>query len=91
MDQSASNIGEHMKAAFGSSWKEVLCDKQLLEGKIDPGNPALLVISLSALRSLELLRSDPSLHSTEILNLLVLRICIIRCLVVIIVLHNIGN
>ncbi|KAG5530999.1 hypothetical protein RHGRI_025826 [Rhododendron griersonianum] len=57
MDQSASNLGEHMKAAFGSSWKEVLCEKQLLEGKIDPGSPALLVISLSALRSLELLRA----------------------------------
>ncbi|KAF7144453.1 hypothetical protein RHSIM_Rhsim04G0094000 [Rhododendron simsii] len=54
MDLSASNLGEHMKAAFGSSWKEVLCEKQLLEGKIDPGSPALLVISLSALRSLEL-------------------------------------
>lgn len=57
MDQSASNLSEHMKAAFGSSWKEVLCEKQLVEGKIDPGSPGLLVISLSALRSLELLRS----------------------------------
>ncbi|XP_057487085.1 protein CMS1 isoform X2 [Actinidia eriantha] len=56
LDQSTSNLGDHVKAAFGSSWKEVLCEKQLLEGKIDPGNPALLVISLSALRSLELLR-----------------------------------
>ncbi|KAL6970851.1 hypothetical protein U1Q18_030532 [Sarracenia purpurea var. burkii] len=55
-DQSASNLGDHMKAAFGSSWKEVLCEKHLLEGKIDPGNPAVLVIGLSALRSLELLR-----------------------------------
>ncbi|KAI8005231.1 Protein CMSS1 [Camellia lanceoleosa] len=54
--QSSNNLGEHMKAAFGSSWREVLCGKQILEGKIDPGNPALLVISLSALRSLELLR-----------------------------------
>ncbi|PSS35705.1 Chitinase-like protein [Actinidia chinensis var. chinensis] len=56
LDQSTSNLGDHVKAAFGSSWKEILCEKQLLEGKIDPGNPALLVISLSALRSLELLR-----------------------------------
>ncbi|GFY81648.1 hypothetical protein Acr_01g0014560 [Actinidia rufa] len=56
LNQITSNLGDHVKAAFGSSWKEVLCEKQLLEGKIDPGNPALLVISLSALRSLELLR-----------------------------------
>lgn len=51
-----SNLGEHMKVAFGSSWKEVLCEKHIQEGQLDPGNPALLVISLSALRSLELLR-----------------------------------
>ncbi|XP_027156849.1 protein CMSS1-like [Coffea eugenioides] len=51
-----NNLGEHMKTAFGSSFKEVLCEKQLGEGNVDPGNPALLVISLSALRSLELLR-----------------------------------
>ena len=62
LDQSTSNLGDHVKAAFGSSWKEVLCEKQLLEGKIDPGNPALLVISLSALRSLELLRCDAFFH-----------------------------
>ncbi|KAA8531311.1 hypothetical protein F0562_006018 [Nyssa sinensis] len=54
--QNATSLGEHMKAAFGLSWKEVLCEKQLLEGNIDPGNPALLIVSLSALRSLELLR-----------------------------------
>ncbi|XAR71120.1 hypothetical protein NMG60_11028239 [Bertholletia excelsa] len=54
--QNASNLGEHIKASFGSSWKEVLCEKQLIEGKIDPGSPAVLVISLSALRSLELQR-----------------------------------
>uniref|UniRef100_A0A5B7BHH7 Protein CMSS1 n=1 Tax=Davidia involucrata TaxID=16924 RepID=A0A5B7BHH7_DAVIN len=54
--QNFSTLGEHMKDAFGLSWKEVLCEKQLLEGKNDPGNPALLIISLSALRSLELLR-----------------------------------
>ncbi|XP_075512052.1 uncharacterized protein LOC142547574 [Primulina tabacum] len=45
-----------MKVAFGSSWKEVLCEKHIQEGELDPGNPALLMISLSALRSLELLR-----------------------------------
>ncbi|KZV41663.1 hypothetical protein F511_21524 [Dorcoceras hygrometricum] len=51
-----SNLGEHMKVAFGSLWKDVLCEKYIQEGKLDPGNPALLVISLSAIRSLELLR-----------------------------------
>ncbi|CAK9183212.1 unnamed protein product, partial [Ilex paraguariensis] len=56
LSQEASTLGEHMKAAFGLSWKEVLSEKQVLEGNIEPGNPALLVISLSALRSLELLR-----------------------------------
>lgn len=54
--QDASTLGEHMKASFGASWKEVLCKKQLPEGKSVPGSPALLTISLSALRSLELLR-----------------------------------
>ncbi|KAI5653154.1 hypothetical protein M9H77_30341 [Catharanthus roseus] len=55
-DQNIISLGEYMKLAFGSSWKEVLYEKQLREGKVDPGNPAVLVISLSALRSLELLR-----------------------------------
>ena len=45
-----------MKAAFGASWKEVLCGKQVLEGKVDPGSPVLLVVSSSALRAIELLR-----------------------------------
>lgn len=49
-------LGEHMKTAFGPSWKQELCENQITEGKIEPGNPALLVISLSALRSLELYR-----------------------------------
>lgn len=57
LPQDVSNLSEHMKASFGPSWKEVLCKKQL-PGKIsEPGSPALLTISLSALRSLELLRS----------------------------------
>jgi hypothetical protein len=46
-----------MKAAFGPSWKQVLCEGKLVEGIIDPGSPAVLIISTSALRSLELLRS----------------------------------
>ncbi|KAL3338051.1 hypothetical protein AABB24_030302 [Solanum stoloniferum] len=53
--QISSPLADHMKVAFGASWKEILCEKELDE-KIDPGQPALLVISLSALRSLDLLR-----------------------------------
>ncbi|KAF3457384.1 hypothetical protein FNV43_RR02041 [Rhamnella rubrinervis] len=56
-DQDLETLGKHIKAAFGPSWKEVLCEKQLLEGKIDPGSPSILIISSSALRSIELLRS----------------------------------
>ncbi|XP_057783692.1 uncharacterized protein LOC131001342 isoform X2 [Salvia miltiorrhiza] len=55
------NLVEDLKVAFGSSWKKVLCEKHLQEGQVDPGSPALLVISLSALRSLELLRELRSL------------------------------
>ncbi|XP_047317270.1 uncharacterized protein C3orf26 homolog [Impatiens glandulifera] len=61
VDQSASNLGQHMKYAFGSSWKELLCGKEVVEGQIDVGSPSLLVISLSALRSLELFRGVHSL------------------------------
>ncbi|KAG6394832.1 hypothetical protein SASPL_145422 [Salvia splendens] len=55
------NLVGDLKVAFGSSWKEVLCEKHLQEGKVEPGSPALLVISSSALRSLELLREFRSL------------------------------
>ncbi|XP_018815173.2 protein CMSS1 [Juglans regia] len=57
--QDVQNLGKHMKAAFGSPWKEALCGKQ--EGKVDPGCPALLIVSSSALRSIELLRGFRSL------------------------------
>ncbi|KAG2720939.1 hypothetical protein I3760_02G057900 [Carya illinoinensis] len=59
--QDVLNLGKHMKAAFGSSWKEELCGKQLSEGKVNPGCPALLIVSSSALRSIELLRGFRSL------------------------------
>ncbi|KMT11010.1 hypothetical protein BVRB_5g112300 [Beta vulgaris subsp. vulgaris] len=55
-NQESGNVGEHIKEMFGSLWKEVLCESQLVEGKVDPGNPAVLVISTSAIRSLEMLR-----------------------------------
>ncbi|KAJ0971896.1 hypothetical protein J5N97_019855 [Dioscorea zingiberensis] len=53
--QDVDNFSDHIKATFGGSWKEVLCEGKLSEG-IDAGSPAVLVISTSALRSLELLR-----------------------------------
>lgn len=56
MEQDIDNLSNHMKSAFGSSWKEVLSDGPLEEGSVDNGSPALLIISTSALRSLELLR-----------------------------------
>lgn len=49
-------LGDHLKVAFGPSWKDLLCKNQLEAGKVEPGHPALIVISSSALRSLELLR-----------------------------------
>nr|XP_043617260.1 protein CMSS1 [Erigeron canadensis] len=55
--QDVSNLSEHMKSSFGSSWKEALCKKQIPGKSSVPGSPALLTISLSALRSLEILRS----------------------------------
>lgn len=61
LDQDSKSLGMHMKAAFGSLWKEVLTEGQRLEGKIDPGSPAVLIISSSALRSIELLKGLRSL------------------------------
>ncbi|XP_031255867.1 uncharacterized protein C3orf26 homolog [Pistacia vera] len=56
LDQDAETLGKHMKEAFGTQWKKELCEGQLVEGKVDPGCPAVLIISTSALRSIELLR-----------------------------------
>ncbi|XP_058008612.1 uncharacterized protein LOC131183004 [Hevea brasiliensis] len=57
LGQEVEDLGKHVKAAFGPSWKQVLCERQLVDGKIEPGSPAVLIISTSALRSIELLRS----------------------------------
>ncbi|EHA8588023.1 hypothetical protein COCNU_scaffold003913G000020 [Cocos nucifera] len=66
MDQDVENLSKHMKAVFGTSWKEVLCEGKLSEGTIDAGSPAVLIISTSALRSLELLRYNIlSLDNTD--------------------------
>ncbi|PKU76740.1 protein CMSS1 [Dendrobium catenatum] len=56
INQDANNLSKHIKDAFGESWQEVLCDGKLSEGTIEPGSPAVLIISVSALKSLELLR-----------------------------------
>ncbi|KAK4258143.1 hypothetical protein QN277_007632 [Acacia crassicarpa] len=56
-----NSLGENIRAAFGQSWKEVLCEGQLEEGKVDAGSPAVLIISSSALRSIELIRGFRSL------------------------------
>lgn len=55
-DQDAANLSQHLRDIFGRTWKEELCDEQLIEGKICAGNPAVLIISPSAIRCLELLR-----------------------------------
>ncbi|OIW06862.1 hypothetical protein TanjilG_18244 [Lupinus angustifolius] len=49
-------LGENIRPAFGTSWKEELCEGKLVEGKIDAGSPSVLIISSSALRCIELLR-----------------------------------
>lgn len=54
--QDVESFGDHVKRTFGASWKEDLCEGNLIEGLVEAGSPALLVISLGALRSLELLR-----------------------------------
>lgn len=67
-DQDVESLGKRVKAAFGPSWKEELCDKRLLEGKVDPGSPAVLIIRTSALRSIELLRWSYVSFSLENMN-----------------------
>ncbi|KAG9447484.1 hypothetical protein H6P81_013612 [Aristolochia fimbriata] len=56
LSQDAENLSKHLKPIFGASWKEVLYEGQPVEGKIEDGNPAVLIICSSALRALELLR-----------------------------------
>ncbi|XP_068660789.1 uncharacterized protein [Aristolochia californica] len=56
LNQDAANLSKHLKPIFGTSWKEVLCEGLPVEGQIENGNPAVLIICSSALRALELLR-----------------------------------
>ncbi|XP_054822764.1 uncharacterized protein LOC129321061 [Prosopis cineraria] len=60
-NEDVKSLGKNIRAAFGQSWKEVLCEGQLVEGKVDAGSPAVLIVSSSALRSIELLRGFRSL------------------------------
>lgn len=53
-DSDVKMLGKSVKAAFGASWKEVLCEGHL--GDTPPGSPAVLILSSSALRSTHLLR-----------------------------------
>ncbi|KAL9269100.1 hypothetical protein AKJ16_DCAP14472 [Drosera capensis] len=55
-NQDANDIGKHIKDSFGSSWEQELSEGKLVEGTINPGSPAVLVVSSSAIRSLELSR-----------------------------------
>ncbi|XP_023527304.1 protein CMS1 [Cucurbita pepo subsp. pepo] len=59
--QDDKTLVKHIKEAFGSSWKEVLCKGKLLEGETAPGSPAVLIISTSAIRAIELLKGFRSL------------------------------
>ncbi|KAJ1382419.1 Protein Cms1 [Sesbania bispinosa] len=60
-DSDVKIFGKNIKAAFGASWKEVLCEGQLIEGKINAGSPAVLILSASALRCIHLLRGFRSM------------------------------
>ncbi|KAL1295522.1 hypothetical protein HN51_056399 [Arachis hypogaea] len=55
-DSDVKILGNNIKAAFGASWKQVLCEPDLVPGNVLPGSPAILIVASSALRSLHLLR-----------------------------------
>lgn len=56
MDHNIQNLTKHVKTIFGSSWEEVLCEGNLVEGNAEPGCPAILIICSSAVRCVEILR-----------------------------------
>ncbi|CAK8574436.1 unnamed protein product [Lathyrus sativus] len=49
-------MASDVKASFGDSWRKVLCESEVVEGKIAAGSPSVLVVSYSALRSIHLLK-----------------------------------
>ncbi|XP_057734906.1 protein CMS1 isoform X2 [Arachis stenosperma] len=55
-DSDVKILGNNIKAAFGASWKQVLCEPGLVPDQVLPGSPAILIVASSALRSLHLLR-----------------------------------
>lgn len=61
MDHNIPNLMKHVKAIFGPSWEEVLCEGNVVEGNVEPGCPALLIISSSAIRCVEILRGMKTL------------------------------
>lgn len=61
MDHNIQNLMKHVKAIFGPSWEEVLCEGDVVEGNVEPGCPALLIISSSAIRCVEILRGVKTL------------------------------
>lgn len=61
MPHNIPNLMKHVKAIFGPSWEEVLCEGNVDEGNVEPGCPALLIISSSAIRCVEILRSMKTL------------------------------
>jgi hypothetical protein len=61
-DLDVKMLGINIKAAFGNSWRQVLCEGELGGGgKIPPGSPSVLIISYSALRSIHLLKGFRSI------------------------------
>lgn len=61
MGHNIENLMKHVKAIFGPSWEEVLCEGNVVEGNVEPGCPALLIISSSAIRCVEILRGMKTL------------------------------
>jgi len=49
-------LGKTVKAAFGGAWREHLCEGSVVEGKVNAGSPAVLIVTSSALRCIDLLR-----------------------------------
>ncbi|XP_078432851.1 U3 containing 90S pre-ribosomal complex subunit [Wolffia australiana] len=56
VDQEVDSLCKHVKDTVGPLWKKELCDGKLQKGEMDPGSPAVLIVSASALRTLEILR-----------------------------------
>ena len=56
LGQDVMRLEKHIKEAFGAKWKEELCEGKLIEGKIEAGSPAVLVLATSTLQSIEILK-----------------------------------